>query len=477
MIQKIIKTFKREGIVGFFRYGMDRVQLKKIMMRLMLAPLAIPLAVILLIISPWWPIRLMLLFSNRIGHYAYNTDLLLTALDFCSDPSLKKRKTFFYTAYGRPICNTQLHIMWKRVITILPFPRLISEVDRYFLRWSKRYQDDPIKKFFISSAGWDAWDVFSKTPQPHIAFTEEEEYQGKQFLNELGIPVGKPFVCIHGRDPVYLKLAIPNQDFTYTSYRNVTINNYKKAAEFLTRQGYYVVRMGKHVQDRFDFGNPMVIDYANSPLRSDFGDIYLSKHCFFFISVGSGLDAVPQTWRVPILQTNVTLVDPDFPPDWYLFITKKVFNTRTKKYLTQEEISTIFTWEKINGARVILDILKEEHLELIENTPEELLESVKEMLARMTHTWPDQKEEESLQKEFWRYYKDPGVRRMSSCPPSLTIPTLKTPLYEGENMEINRKLGVRLRIGCEFLKNNAAWLINHPYYTANSFICPDSISI
>ena len=48
--------------------------------------------------------------------------------------------------------------------------------------------------------------------------------------------------------------------------------------------------MGKVVKDKLESPNPMIIDYANSPYRSDIMDIYLLSKSFFTATTGTGID-------------------------------------------------------------------------------------------------------------------------------------------------------------------------------------------
>ena len=463
MLKKLLFIIKREGgLLGFLQYVALRLHLKKKTMRVLISPIAIPIALMIALIEPWIRIRIILLFSNRIGHYPYNTDLLLYVLKRSLDAKDQKSTVWFYTVPGAPICNEQLHLMWMRTIIILPFPYIVAEIDRYLLSFSSWYRNDPIKKFFMQSGySWDAWNLISQTHESHLVFTEEEKKRGQMLLEAMGIPHDAKWVCIHGRDSRYLSIYMPHQDFSYTNYRNVDINHYAKAALYLAEKGYYVLRMGKHVQDKFNVNHPRVIDYANSPFLSDFADIYLSAYCFFFVSVGSGLDSVAQIFRRPILQTNITLVDPDFHPDWHLLITKKMRRIKDGKYLSLRNVADEFPWEKCNKARAILQIAEEKWIESIENTPDEILAVVKEMLARLTGTYQIKEEDEALQQELWQSFKEPGMRMYSASPPPIDLPLLKTPVFEGQNIDLNRKIShVRLRMGADFLKDNQSWLID-----------------
>src|SRR5579864_1072460 len=120
MIKKLYAAYKRAGLLGFLYLFTTRITLNL---------LAFPIASIIIIVFPIIKIRLIRLFSYRVGHYALNTELLLCAKD--SNLFNEKKRSFFwfYTPPNEPICNEQLHKMWKRKIFILPFSSLWRQVD------------------------------------------------------------------------------------------------------------------------------------------------------------------------------------------------------------------------------------------------------------------------------------------------------------------------------------------------------------
>jgi putative glycosyltransferase (TIGR04372 family) len=125
------------------------------------------------------------------------------------------------------------------------------------------------------------------TIQPQLSFLPSEHETGKKILKQLGIH-DKPYVCIHNRTSDYLAEAFPSFNFRYHDYRDCSIQNYMMAAEWLTTQGIYVVRMGQVAVDPMVTDNPMIIDYTNNN-RTDFGDIYLPAHCKFFLGNTAGI--------------------------------------------------------------------------------------------------------------------------------------------------------------------------------------------
>ena len=44
----------------------------------------------------------------------------------------------------------------------------------------------------------------------------------------------------------------------------------------LVERGYSVIRMGRIVETALDVSSPEVLDYASSPLRSNFADLWAS---------------------------------------------------------------------------------------------------------------------------------------------------------------------------------------------------------
>ncbi len=219
--------------------------------RLTIMLFAFPIACILFLLSPLIEIHLIRLFSSRIGHYALNTELLLCFLD-TARLEKKRQRIFFYTAAPDPICNMQLHHMWKRELFILPFPLLCHEVNRFLVKLKgKDYQNSILKKYELPWGAQDRYDFLRKNKKIHLTFTAAEETAGQNLLKQLGISVNQPFVCLLMRDAGYLKKHMPENDWSYHEYRNVNIENYYEAAEFLAEKGYYVVRMGKYTEKNF----------------------------------------------------------------------------------------------------------------------------------------------------------------------------------------------------------------------------------
>lgn len=370
--------------------------------------ISIPIAIFVFLLIPVVKIRLIRLLSERLGHFALNTEIMLCAFDvgvLNKQGENGKTKYFFYT--DRVISNQQLYKMWKRVLPILPFPTIFKQVDKTLSILSRQYKTDRLKKT-VEQGIWadDKLRLMERVPHQHVFFTKNEEKKGKDLMNMLGLPSGARYVCLAVRDSLYLNKLFPVYDWTYHDHRNADIMTYRKAALFLAEQGYYVIRMGKWVGDRFDVVHPHIIDYANSPFQSDFLDIYLSSQCEFFISTSTGIDAIPQLFRRPILFSNISVSrELQAYSSRSIFIPKKIKNTKLGRFLTFKEVSEfMILHDKLGGYSNLLQLLSDNHLELINNTEDEILDIVQEMEQRLNGTFKDDDDDLERQQNFWAEY-------------------------------------------------------------------------
>ncbi|HLB41770.1 MAG TPA: TIGR04372 family glycosyltransferase [Gammaproteobacteria bacterium] len=351
-----------------------------------------PIAIFIACLRPWMRIRFIPLSCLTIGHYSLSIEVLLCKID--QDRDNKRKEIIIYLQKPKSeVCNLQLYKMWKRVLSIPPdvLYFVLIHVELYLEHWFGIHQ----YKMILGQASHDRWDVL-ETSKQHLHFTKEELLQGENILVNMGIPKNLKYICLLVRDEAYY---LNNATYSKMSaYKNSDIATYKKAALFLANNGYYVIRMGKFVKKSFDVKHDKIIDYANSAFRSDFMDIYLSSHCYFFMSTLCGLDGVAHAFRRPILATNVTPIgyfDLGYPVK--VFLSKKIINSRgdVLTFEKQNEIFNVVSNELFNK------MLNDYALTLIDNTEDEILEVTKEMVLRMQEKWCDTGSSLEVQKRFW----------------------------------------------------------------------------
>lgn len=364
--------------------------------------LAIPLCILYFVLYPFVKIRFIKLIGSALGHYAATTELLLSKIDEIKNDRFINIFYMEHNLFEPSICNSHLHKMWKRIIFILPlqFSGIIKSLDKVIMLFlaKKDYDMGGLKTRYESRWSRDSDNDFQTKP-PHLKFTSEDHYLAKASLEKLNIKPGTPFICLFLRSSAYNK---GHPTWNYPE-RNVDINTYMKGCHALTEKGYIVLRMGKVVDDTIPSNNPRIIDYARSDARSDFMDIYLSAHCKFFITTGSGLDAIAQIFRVPMVYTNCFIlphISTWFPH--YLF-TSKHLKDRTGRILSFKEQIDFFLHPNFVSRKDfhVSDYMKKNGLEFVDNTEDELLEIIEEMEARITNQWTETPTHTLLQSAFW----------------------------------------------------------------------------
>lgn len=347
---------------------------------------ALPLYVLIRFLEPWRRVVLGLLPYERIGHLASNTEVFLRRR--AADPQGARLLPLFVSG---PPANEQLLRMISRRVWVgrSAFSRRLVVDGLLPLVRGTRFHE-PFAGEAQDSPGWA--DI-----KPQLSFTKEEERRGRRILETMGIPPGAAFVCLHTRDKAYLDRVHAYRsraEWSYHDYRDCDINDFMPAAEKLARAGCYVLRMGSVVEKPVTPPHPKVIDYAVKH-RSDFGDVYLTARCRFFLSSDSGLANVPAVFGAPHAFSNVVPLDqaPAGRPD--LLIYKLYRDARTGKLVPFRRII-----ESGAGRFLRSEKFREAGLELVDNTPEELIAFSDEMLARLDGTWKAQEGDEDLQRRF-----------------------------------------------------------------------------
>ena len=348
------------------------------------------------IIKPFKYIKICPIRDERIGHLAVNTEIFLRRLQLgiISNEGI----TFVGLASTNP-ANKQLFKMLQRKLFILQLP--ISKRQNNIigcLFWGIFHE----KTLFGKSAFYqpinfknNEYYEFANTP-PNINFTENEEDNGKKFLNEMGVSDNSWFICFHARDNAYLSCKVDGAaDWSYHNYRDCNIETYLKAAEYIANRGGHAVRVGFHTGKKLSkLNNPRIIDYATYH-RTDFGDIYLPAKCKFFLGNTAGIVMIPTIFNVPVAGTNWTPLEATPFRAGDIFIPKKHWSVEEKRYLTFHEIL-----DSEIGYFGYSEQYEKAGLKLIDNTPDEIYDIVKEMNERLDGTFEYTKEDEELQNKY-----------------------------------------------------------------------------
>ncbi len=349
--------------------------------------LLLPLYVLIRIISPIVLIRFGSLKSHRIGHFIGNIEMYMCERDNGIQPRNSFDLFFIDSKYDFYVCNEHLLTMWKRVLHV-------NQVAYYLWRIDKKFTGGSTHN--IKTADNDIKHIFEKSPI-HLSFTSEEKLEAQSGLKKMGIGENDKFICLANRDQVYLNKNFPGKDWFYHTFRNSNIKNFIEATEWLIDIGYYVIRLGKDVEEIMNVSNSKYIEYSYRGFRTELLDIYLGAYCAFFISGNTGIDAISRAFRRPIVYVNFSLLI--YAPG----LSSNAIITFKKLWLKKERRFMTFR-EMVNSRAGMFSYAHEydEHgIELIDNTSEEILGAVVEMYERLEGTWQTTVEDEELQCKFW----------------------------------------------------------------------------
>ena len=388
-------------------------------------PFALFFVLLIRIIRPVFLVRIGVMRSDRIGHFALETELWL--LERVSGVATRPKRSIDLWYAPEPIANRVLYKMWTQVLTIWPNWLMVTvfRLNQLIPGTSAHEIEN------ATSSCLDVHNLLDIYP-PRLKFTAMQLEQGQKGLAELGIKPTDRFVCFIVRDSAYTKKAFPEKDMSYHDFRNCDVNDYVAGAEALADRGLFVLRMGSVVSKPLVSNNPRVIDYANSKVRSEFMDLFLGAHCEFNVSDGLGFYAIPAMFRRPNAYVN-------YSPFFMFYssracdlgIAKTMIDTSTSKRLNLTEMGE----RGVARSRASVEFVKA-GVSVKSNTPSEIRDLMLEMLDRLEGKWKAQPLDDELQNKFWNKYSE------------IIGPDRET--FHGE---------IWSKYGAQFLRDNQDWIV------------------
>jgi putative glycosyltransferase (TIGR04372 family) len=193
----------------------------------------------------------------------------------------------------------------------------------------------------------------------------------------LGIYPDARIVTVHAREPGYKRghevhekahrSPILRDDGT----RNVRIETYLPAMDFLVSHGYTVVRLGDPTMH--PIARAGVVDLALDPRRTPELDFFCLLKSEFLLAGESGPSVMTLLTNTPTLTMNATDPVSSFPirRDW-LFALKRVVDLKTDRVLTLQEMASPTSLEAVRDTN---------QFRFLSHTSQEVLEGVQEMIA------------------------------------------------------------------------------------------------
>jgi len=213
-------------------------------------------------------------------------------------------------------------------------------------------------------------------PRRFFSLNQDDRAVCLRLRRLFGIPQDAPLVTLHVREGGYLP------QLGYHSYRDADIGSYYPALRWLIDNGYYVVRIGdKSMRPIEDFGGK-VLDGPHHPLYENDFDTYFVAMSRFYLGMHSGPYSLARGFGVPMLITNAVIQHGADGHERDILIFKKYRSRQLDRFLTYEEVAMspalYFNKEEVH---------EQAGLELVANTPEELLDATREMAMCLDGTY------------------------------------------------------------------------------------------
>lgn len=195
----------------------------------------------------------------------------------------------------------------------------------------------------------------------------------REWMETLGLPRDANFVTVHVREAGF-KAHFHTDG--HNTFRDADIATYLPAIRYLIQQGFWVIRMGESTVKPLP-AMDRAIDYARSPLKSDFLDVVLLAECELLIGSASGLAMVADVFNKPQLFANgIVIYGLPYRPS-ALWIPKLIWSHPEHRYLTLAEII-----ERGIGEFHRTQDYTAAGLEVHDNSAEEILEATQELDQR-----------------------------------------------------------------------------------------------
>jgi putative glycosyltransferase (TIGR04372 family) len=324
---------------------------------------------------------------------------LVTVPDFCLKRLMDEQSKKRLVLLAPIVANSYLLELWRQRMTVITNPVICAFLQNYLFYTSpsrKKYRIGRTSKHDVTYYRLNS--VYG--PLLKGAMPQGDIDKGRRQLMQLGLPSTAWFVTFHAREPAYIaSLSHYSPELRRSmgllhSYRDFDIVDYLPSMEWVIANGGWVVRLGEAGSKPLA-GIAKVIDYANSPLKSAFLDVFLCNQCRFFMGCNSGPVDLATESGVPSASANF-LPWPGVhrAPD-ILMASKFVWSKDKHRYLSFPEL---FADEK----GTYYDTLQYQNagLEVHNNTPQDLLKLTAETFEMAMGKIRYSEEDDRLQERF-----------------------------------------------------------------------------
>lgn len=295
----------------------------------------LPVLAIAFVLRRWFKVELCVVGAHRFGHLALEPEVFLNVQRLDRGSFRAQSLTLWSFARPRIQSNRELAKLWRREIGFAP-SRLVGAL----IRAGEMCPTLALHKVRMSIHG--PHNILDVTPSRLANRTKSLR---SEILQQLGLRSGE-YVCLVIRDGFHYMDTGTFESSGY-SLLNFQTDSFVEACNQLVAQGFKVVRLGTPTPNTLEVIEG-VVDYANSPLRSEINDLILVRDCAFLLSTQTGPDALGLALRKPVLYIDtVRLSQFFFGTQLATWNPVRFVHSLTKKQLSLSEImASEFKWLK-----------------------------------------------------------------------------------------------------------------------------------
>lgn len=224
---------------------------------------------------------------------------------------------------------------------------------------------------------------------PAITLPDDWQARGRARLAELGVPEGAWFVSVHAREGGYS----PGDESTH-AHRNADIATYDLAIKAIKDRGGWVVRVGDPTMSAMP-ATDQAVDYAKSPLKADWMDLWLCANNRFFLGTSSGLIMAATMFHRPSALVNMAPHGSSYGPGPKdLSIPKLLLNGDGEPMPFQD------VFDQNLSVQRYAEVFAQRGVAFQNNSSQEILAITEEMLARLDGGFETTEDDEDLQRQY-----------------------------------------------------------------------------
>ena len=279
--------------------------------------------------------RFGLINQSALGHLTFDTEV-----NFLETKSIERRRRDGWYLIG-DTTNETISNFWKKEL----------KANRNRLRlisYSAIDSSNQFKHMLLSRPiGAGDGDVLDRYPSS-FRFSADQSVDAKRILNEFPFNPEDRLVLFCLRDNSYYRDKRDLKNVAIHSHRNVDVQAYKPAIDFLISKGFSVVRMGRVAESAIEIENAKFVDlpfheaFSVSSLglqNRELLELALFEKCQFVISSGLGTDSLATLFRKRVYYSDYYSVYNLYSSKLFpAFLPKGYFNTKTKQLFTADEV-------------------------------------------------------------------------------------------------------------------------------------------